>query len=165
MNFTFTALPQIACDPYVTFGLINDGSNVAPMIQFWLKILNMTLISHLFSDRQLHLRWPLTMLCDPWPHEHMKVPPLYQKKWSQSDFIFSNEVNFTFITWPQMTFYPGVTFDLINKWGFPCCIYDPPSVAIHQSMSKIAPNVNPFSLTFWPKQAFDPDVTMNFIKD
>ena len=35
--------------------------------------------------------------------------------------------------------------DLINKWGFPCCIYDPSLVVIHQSMWKIEPNVNPFS--------------------
>ena len=38
-----------------------------------------------------------------------------------------------------------VTFDLINKWGFPCCIYDPTLVEIHQRLWKIEPNVNPFS--------------------
>ena len=38
-----------------------------------------------------------------------------------------------------------VTFDLINKWGFPCCIYDPNLVEIHQSMWKIEPNVKLFS--------------------
>ena len=42
-----------------------------------------------------------------------------------------------------------VTFDLINKCGFPCCIYDPSMVEIHQSMWKLEPNVNqnvnPFS--------------------
>ena len=27
-----------------------------------------------------------------------------------------------------------VTFDLINKWGFPCCIFDPNLIEIHQSM-------------------------------
>ena len=37
-----------------------------------------------------------------------------------------------------------MTFDLINKWGFPYCIYDPTLVEIHQSMWKIEPNVNPF---------------------
>ena len=43
-------------------------------------------------------------------------------------------------TWPQMT------FDLmINKWGFPCCIYDPTLVEIHQSIRKLEPNINPFS--------------------
>ena len=34
---------------------------------------------------------------------------------------------------------------LINKWGFPCCIYDPILVEIHQSMWKLEPNVNLFS--------------------
>ena len=37
-----------------------------------------------------------------------------------------------------------MTFDLINKWGFPCCIYDPTLIEIHQSMWKIESNVNPF---------------------
>ena len=40
-----------------------------------------------------------------------------------------------------------MTFDLINKWGFPCCIYDPTLVEIHQSMWKIQPNVNHFFTT------------------
>ena len=49
-------------------------------------------------------------------------------------------------TWPQMTFDLDMwTFDLINKWGFPCCIYDPPLVEIHLSMWKVEPNVNLFS--------------------
>ena len=34
-----------------------------------------------------------------------------------------------------------MTFDLINKWAFPCCIYDPTLVEIHQSLWKIEPNV------------------------
>ena len=38
-----------------------------------------------------------------------------------------------------------VTFDLNNKWGFPCCIYDPTLVEIHQSMWKVEPNVSLFS--------------------
>ena len=37
-----------------------------------------------------------------------------------------------------------MTFDLMNTWGFPCCIYDPTLVEIHQNMWKIEPNVNPF---------------------
>ena len=43
------------------------------------------------------------------------------------------------LRWP-LTF--DVTFDFISKWGFPCCIYDPTLVEIHQSMWKIEPNVN-----------------------
>ena len=38
-----------------------------------------------------------------------------------------------------------VTSDLINKWRFPCYIYDPTLVEIHQSMWKLQPNVNLFS--------------------
>ena len=38
-----------------------------------------------------------------------------------------------------------VTFNLINKWGFPCCICDPTLVEIHQSVWKLEPNVNSFS--------------------
>ena len=40
-----------------------------------------------------------------------------------------------------------MTSDLINKWGFPCCIYDPTLVEIHQSMWKTEPNVSPFFTT------------------
>ena len=48
-----------------------------------------------------------------------------------------------------------VTFDRIKKWGFPCCIYDPTLVEIHQSMWKVEPNTNLFSqqktTTSWDK--------------
>ena len=55
--------------------------------------------------------------------------------------IFSLSYNLTSDDlWPWY-----VTFDLINKWGFPCCIYDPTLVEIHQSMKKLEPNVNPSS--------------------
>ena len=33
------------------------------------------------------------------------------------------------------------TFDIINKWGFPCCNYDPTLAEIHQSMWELEPNV------------------------
>ena len=145
--------------------------------------------SHMTFD--LHL-WPLTS----WTCEGTYFISINQV-WFQSDFNFSNEVNFTFwahlTTWPLTTFdldiwlltiwrvpyfinkpslvliwlqlfkwdhfhifslsynltsddlWPWyVTFDLINKWGFPCCIYDPTLVEIHQSMWKLAPNVNLF---------------------
>ena len=65
--------------------------------------------------------------------------------------IFSLSYNLTSDDlWPWY-----MTFDLINKWGFPCCIYDPTLVQIHQSMWKIEPNVNPFhnrqQLLHWTK--------------
>ena len=79
--------------------------------------------------------WPWFVTC--WPHEHMKVPIF---KWGHF-LIFSLSYNLTSDElWPWY-----VTFDLINKWGFPCCINDPTLVDIHQSMWKLEPNVNPFS--------------------
>ena len=64
-------------------------------------------------------------------------------------FNFSHEATFKFLvylkTWPQMTFWPWyVTFDLINKWGFQCCIYDWTLAEIHQGMWKLEPNINLF---------------------
>ena len=61
-------------------------------------------------------------------------------KWGHFS-IFSLSYNLTSDDhWPWY-----VAFDLINKLGFPCCIYDPTLVKIHQSMWKLEPIVNPFS--------------------
>ena len=85
-------------------------------------------ILHLEPILQLDLRWPLTSVCDLWPHQQMKVP-CYDTKWHQF-YIFSPSSNLTSDDlWPQY-----VTFDLINKWRFPCYIFDPNLVEIHQSM-------------------------------
>ena len=93
---------------------------------------------------QLDLWWPLTARTYKGFHN-----VLINQVWFQSDFNFSNESTFTFsaylTTWPQITFDQDVTFHLINKWGFPCCIYDPTLVEINQSMWKVEPNVNLFS--------------------
>ena len=75
---------------------------------------------------------------------NMKVHILYQLtkfgsnrtsqlfKWGHFH-IFSLSYNLTSDDlWPWY-----VTFDLINKWGFPCCIYDPTLVEIHQSIWKV----------------------------
>ena len=78
---------------------------------------------------------------------HINKPSLVQIglqlfKWSHFH-IFSLSYNLTSDgLWPWY-----MTFDLINKWEFPCCIYDPTLVEIHQSMWKIEPNVNPFFTT------------------
>ena len=82
---------------------------------------------------------------------HIKVPTLnkpslvpielqldFQMKW-----ILRASYNLTSDDlWPWY-----VTCDLINKWGFPCCSYDPTLVEIHPSMLKVSiePNVNLFS--------------------
>ena len=72
--------------------------------------------------------------------------------WFKSDFklfnwgqfcIFSLSYNLTsYDLWPWY-----VNFDLIKKWGFPCCTYDSNLVEIHQSMQKLQANVNPFFTT------------------
>ena len=61
----------------------------------------------------------------------------------QSNINISLSYNFTSsdYLWPW-----GVTFDLINKWGVPWCIYNPSLVEIHRSMCKVKPNVNLFFL-------------------
>ena len=89
--------------------------------------------------------WPLSA----WTYEGSHIIPINQV-WFTMDFNFSSKSKFTFSTlsynltsddlWPWY-----MTLDLISKWGFPCCIYEPTLVEIHQSMWKIEPNVNPFS--------------------
>ena len=87
--------------------------------------------------------WPLTT----WTYEgfHINKPSLalirlQLFKWGHFH-IFSLSYNLTSDDlWPWYK-----TFDHINKWGFPCCMYDPTLVEIHQSMWKLEPNVNPFS--------------------
>ena len=86
-----------------------------------------------------------------WLHELWRFPYYINKpslvpiglqlfKWGHFH-IFSLSYNLTSDDlWPWY-----MTFDLTNKWGFLCCIYDPTLVEIHQSMWKSEPNVNPFS--------------------
>ena len=171
---------------------------IGPQVCKWVNLTfsgYLTNWPHMIFD--LHL-WPLTS----WRCEGSYIVSLIQV-WFQSDFNFSNEVNFTFwihrTTWPLMTFDLGiwpltvwtfkrshivycinkpslvpsgfqlfkwghfhifslsynltsddlwpwyVIFDLINKWGFPCWVYDPTLFEIHQNMWKVEPNVNLFS--------------------
>ena len=113
--------------------------------------MKMNQIWHFWAILQIDLTWPLTFICDFWPHEHVKVLHYINKpslipirlqlfKWGEF-YILSPSYNLNSDDlWPWY-----VTFDLINQWGFPCCIYDPTLVAIHQSMLKVEPNVNLFS--------------------
>ena len=81
--------------------------------------------SHIISINQVCLKLDFQLF--KWDHFH----------------IFSLSYNLTSDDlWPWY-----MTFDLINKWGFPCCIYDPSLVEIYQSIWKIEPNVNPFFTT------------------
>ena len=142
----------------------------------------------------------MTLICDFWPHEHMKVskPSFVQIRFQLFNWghfhIFSLSYNLTSDNlWPwymnfdcmniwRFTYYINkpslvqiglqlfkwghfhilnlsynltsddlwpwyMTFDLINKWGLPCCIYDSTLVEIHRRMWKIEPNVNLFFKT------------------
>ena len=90
---------------------------------------NMRWILHFEPILQLDLWWPLTA----WTYK-ARVPycinkpslvPIGLQLFKRGHFrIFSLSYNLTSDDiWPWY-----VTFDLINKWGFPCCIYDPPSL-------------------------------------
>ena len=151
---------------------------------------------------QVDLRWPVTFICDLWPHNIRRFPYYINKPslvqiglqlFKRGHFhSFSLSYNLTSDNlWPwlmtfdcmniwRFTYYINkpslaqnglqlfkwghfhifslsyyltsddlwpwyMTFDLINKWGFPCCIYDPTLVEIHRRMWKIEPSVNLFS--------------------
>ena len=70
----------------------------------------MSQILHFQAILQIDLTWPLTFICDLWPHGEVKGSYItsINQVWFQSDSNFSNEVNFTFwdhlTTWPLMTF-------------------------------------------------------------
>ena len=90
--------------------------------------------------------WPWYMTSECMNIEGSHIISINQV-WFESDFNFSNEAIFSLSynltsndPWPWY-----MTFDLINKWGFPCWIYQQTLVEIHQSLWKIEPNVNPFS--------------------
>ena len=100
---------------------------------------------------QIDLKWPLSFdLMNMRRFLHYINKPslvpigLQLFKWGEF-YILSPSYNLTSDLWPWY-----VTFDLINKWGFPCCTYDPTLVEIRQSMWKVEPNVNMFS-QHWDK--------------
>ena len=130
----------------------HDSSHIISINQVWFKsdfnFSNEAMFT--FSAFfKLDLRWPWYMSFD---HMNILRLPYYINKpslvpiklqlfkWGHFD-IFSLSYNLT--SYDLCPWY--VTFDLINKWGFPCCIYDPTLVEIHQSIWKLEPNVNLFS--------------------
>ena len=135
-----------------------EGSHITSINQVWFQttIFQMRWILHFQPILQLDLRWPLTLVYDLWLHEHINsayyafsyrinkpslVPDEFQLFNWDHFHIFSLFYNLTSDDhWPWY-----VTFDLINKRGFPWCIYDPTLNEIHQSMWKVEPNVNLFS--------------------
>ena len=98
----------------------------------------------------------MTFDLDLWPFDHMNIvrfqyyinkPNLFQIglqlfKWGHFH-IFNQSYNLTSDDlWPWYA-----TFDLIIKWGFPCCIYDSTLVEINQSMWKIRATCEPVFTT------------------
>ena len=82
-----------------------------PQVCKWVKF-------YIFRLSEIDFTWPLTFICDLWPHEHVTVST--NQVWFQSDFNFSNEVNFTF--WAHLTTWPLMTFDLgiwpLTTWTY-----------------------------------------------
>ena len=68
----------------------------------------MNQILHFQASLQVNLTWPLTFICELWPHEHLKVLTLHQ----QTKFG-SNKVNFIF--WAHLTTGPLMTF-ILGIW-------------------------------------------------
>ena len=155
---TFSA--HLTTWPQMTFDLVTwpltawtyEGSHIISINQVWFQsdfsfsneaIFTLSVYLTTWPQMTFDLgTWPLTA----WTYEGSHIISINQV-WFKSDFNISNETIFTFsaylTTWPQMT------FDLINKWGFTCCIYDPTLVKIHQSMWKLEPNVNSGCLYQW----------------
>ena len=127
-----------------------DGSHIISINQVWFKI-GLQLFKwghfHIFSlsyNLTSDDLWPWYMTFDRmniWQFLYYINKPslipteLQLFKWGHFH-IFSLSYNLTsYELWPWY-----VTFDHINKWGFPCSIYDPNLVEIHQSMWKVEPN-------------------------
>ena len=78
----------------------------------------------------------------PWSHtcwSHMVVTGHEVCKWVKYHIFRLSYKLKSHDLWPSFA-----TFDLINKWGFPCFIYEPSLVEMHQSIRKLEPNVNLF---------------------
>ena len=119
--------------------------------------------SHFQPILQLDLRpWYVTFdLMNIWRFPY--IIPINQV-WFQSDFNFSNEVNFTFFSpsynltsddlWPWY-----VTFDLMNIWRFPYYTNKSSLVPIGLPTFQMK-SISTFSayLTSWPQMTFDLDM-------
>ena len=118
--------------------------------------------SHFQPILQLDIRWPLTLVYDLWPNEHMKVPIRYQKtslvpielqlfKWGHFH-TFSLSYNLTSDDrWPWY-----MTFDQMNIWRFPYYINKPSLVPIELQPFQMRPfsHIQPY-LTTWLQMTFD----------
>ena len=84
-------------DPHTCYGNSNWSSSmqISPNLHFKVIL-------------QVDLGWPLTLICDLWPHEHMKVSILYQ--WTK----FGSNQTSTFQMRPFLHFQPILQLDL--RW-------------------------------------------------
>ena len=136
LNLTYNHNSCITCICTITKDhLVLWGMQISPNLHFQGYLTSWPQITF---DLDL---WPLTA----WTYEGFHIISINQVwffqlfKWGHFH-LFSLSYNLTSgDLWPWY-----MTFDLINKWGFPCCIYDPGLVEIHQSMWTIEPNVDPF---------------------
>ena len=129
-----------------------EGSHIISINQVWFKLDFNFSNETIFTFSAYLTTWP-QMTFDlgiwfltTWTYEGSHIIQI-NHVWFQSDFQLFKRGHFHIFSisyslssddlWPWY-----VTFDFINKWGFPCCIYDPTLVEIHQSMWKIKPNGN-----------------------
>ena len=94
---------------------------------------------------QVDLRWPLTLICDLWPHEHMKVSIglLYKQVWFQSDLEL--------FTWGHFHIFSILQLDLrwpltsLTNEGFPVASITQLWLKSIKTCKKIEPTVHHFS--------------------
>ena len=98
-----------------------DSSYIISINQVWFQLdynfsnwVNFTFQPTLTFER----RWPLTLICDIWPHQQMQVLMLYlwlNFGWNQSKHVKLESLS----QFQPILKLELVTFDCINKCGFP----------------------------------------------
>ena len=107
--------------------------------------MQMCQILHFQAILQIDLLWPLTFICDLWPHEHVKFPHYINKpslvpirlqlfKWDEF-YILGPSYNLTSDDlWPWY-----MTFDHMNIQRVPYCINKPSLVPIRLPTFQMRP--------------------------
>ena len=60
----------------------------------WSSSTQMSQILHFQAILQIDLTWPLTFICDLWPHEHVKFPTIYQYSKFGSNWTSTFQLHF-----------------------------------------------------------------------
>ena len=79
----------------------SEGSNVSSMTQVWFQSdfnFSNEAKFHFQPILKFALRWPLTLKCDLWPCQRVKVPMLQLFKWGQISHIWIYKVCFVHLT-------------------------------------------------------------------